>query len=359
MAASLCRIPRRFRPRRRGFDAGAWADLFAEAGRNMRSSSPSTMTATACGRCPIRTVRAGTRPATSWANSLARSGPGLTFGTLLPFRRARLDLPPRAHRHVRRSMACVPFEDDYRPALAQYRELIERYDADVPWNDIAYPDAEDTRPAVRALPRDPARGVVNDRWMASRGLRAPAPGPRAGVDAMIKGPPRRRPRRPDAARRRHRPHRRRNIPTASEFGERAWKPAAAWTCRSASTPGRGRRIICRRTNSSPPCRDRRPWRQSAAQHGPRADGSVPEVQQERWAGAGRLAARQRRGDLRHAAHASGDRRRQRRHAPPHDRIRTARSTSSSWPSPKASSLVLPTSPGLSSVVRLDGGGCAI
>ncbi|MFI4933618.1 MAG: alpha-L-fucosidase [Caulobacterales bacterium] len=61
--------------------------------------------------------------------------------------------------------ACVPPGDDYRAyALAQARELIQRYRPAVLWNDIAWPD-QATLPGLfadyyAAVPD----GVVNDRW---------------------------------------------------------------------------------------------------------------------------------------------------------------------------------------------------
>ena len=76
-------------------------------------------------------------------------------------------------------LACVPLGDNYRDyAEAQVRELIDRYKPSVLWNDIAWPD-EATLPNLfahyYAVVPD---GVVNDRWTGNRalfqGLREPA-----------------------------------------------------------------------------------------------------------------------------------------------------------------------------------------
>ncbi len=66
---------------------------------------------------------------------------------------------------------CVPFEDDYRAyALAQYRELIDRYQPDVLWNDIAYPDEGDREALFADYFAKRPEGVTNDRWLANRGV---------------------------------------------------------------------------------------------------------------------------------------------------------------------------------------------
>ena len=75
--------------------------------------------------------------------------------------------------------AAVPTGDDYRAyALAQAKELIDRYKPSVLWNDIAWPNAEDL-PELFAYYYDAVPdGVINDRWLGIaplfEGLRDPA-----------------------------------------------------------------------------------------------------------------------------------------------------------------------------------------
>lgn len=68
-------------------------------------------------------------------------------------------------------LACVPLDEDYaRYADAQLRELIARYQPSVLWNDIAWPD-ESQLPALFAdYYKSVPDGVVNDRWLANRPL---------------------------------------------------------------------------------------------------------------------------------------------------------------------------------------------
>lgn len=75
--------------------------------------------------------------------------------------------------------AAVPTSDEYRAyALAQAKELIDRYKPSVLWNDIAWPSAQDL-PELFAYYYDAVPdGVVNDRWLGVtplfEGLREPA-----------------------------------------------------------------------------------------------------------------------------------------------------------------------------------------
>ena len=76
---------------------------------------------------------------------------GLTFGT---YYSGGLDWTFRHHPigTFGDMLACVPCEDHFSAyAHAQCRELIDRYDTDVLWNDIAWP-SEDTRTALTANP---------------------------------------------------------------------------------------------------------------------------------------------------------------------------------------------------------------
>lgn len=78
---------------------------------------------------------------------------------------------PALIRNLGEMFACVPTEDDYRAyAAAQVRELIDRYKPSVLWNDIAWPNAEDL-PELFAYYYDAVPdGVVNDRWMGTAQL---------------------------------------------------------------------------------------------------------------------------------------------------------------------------------------------
>lgn len=173
------------------FDAAAWADLFAEAGARYAV----LVTKHHDGYCLWPTDvphphRPGWHARRDFVGELGQAvrARGLTFGT---YYSGGLDW---TFRHVPIAtfgdmMACVPFEDDYRAyALAQYRELIERYGPEVLWNDIAYPDAGDRDRLFDLFRAARPQGVVNDRWTASRRAfeRLREPGPRAELDAMIK-----------------------------------------------------------------------------------------------------------------------------------------------------------------------------
>jgi alpha-L-fucosidase len=85
--------------------------------------------------------------------------------------------------------ACVPTESDYREyALAQSKELIDRYKPCVFWNDICWPNGADVPELVEYYYKAVPDGVINDRWFANEGffesLREPAA--RASFNAMLK-----------------------------------------------------------------------------------------------------------------------------------------------------------------------------
>jgi alpha-L-fucosidase len=64
--------------------------------------------------------------------------------------------------------ACVPTEDDYcEYALAQAKELIDRYQPSVFWNDIAWPRGEDVPRLIDYYYKAVPDGAVNDRWFAA------------------------------------------------------------------------------------------------------------------------------------------------------------------------------------------------
>ena len=86
-------------------------------------------------------------------------------------------------------LACVPTSDDYvRYADAQVRELIKRYKPSVVWNDIAWPSETNQQALFEDYYAAVPDGVVNDRWLASKmmyeSLREPAN--REAFNAMVK-----------------------------------------------------------------------------------------------------------------------------------------------------------------------------
>ena len=155
------------------FDADAWADLFVRAGAGYVVFVAKHHD----GYCLWPTAvenphRPGWHSARDYVGELAASvrRRGLRFGL---YYSGGLDWtfhnPPITD--FGSIFACVPLGDDYRAyANAQVRELIDRYQPSVLWNDIAWPDA-DTVPDLFAHYYDRVPdGVVNDRWMGDRGL---------------------------------------------------------------------------------------------------------------------------------------------------------------------------------------------
>lgn len=172
------------------FDAGAWASLFAEAGAKYTV----LVTKHHDGYClwpsdVPNPHRPGWHSKRDFVGELATAArkQGLTFGT---YYSGGLDWTFRHHPigTFGDMLACVPYEDDYRAyAAAQYRELIERYDTAVLWNDIAYPDENDRDALVAAFRAARSDGVINDRWMAIRPLfeKMRIADARAALDARI------------------------------------------------------------------------------------------------------------------------------------------------------------------------------
>lgn len=173
------------------FDAGAWADLFAEAGARYCV----LVTKHHDGYClwpsevenPHRPGWHSNRDIVGELAGAVRAR-GLTFGT---YYSGGLDWTFRHHPIASYGdlMACVPYEDDYRAyAMAQYRELIDRYGTAVLWNDIAYPDAGDREALFRYFREARPVGVINDRWAASRRTfeRMREPEARAAMNEKIK-----------------------------------------------------------------------------------------------------------------------------------------------------------------------------
>lgn len=172
------------------FDADAWAELFAAAGAKYTV----LVTKHHDGYCLWPTEvphphRPGWHSKRDFVGELATATRkhGLTFGT---YYSGGLDWTFRhpAIGTFGEMLGCVPFEDDYRAyAAAQYRELIRRYDTAVLWNDIAYPDEGDRDALVQDFKAVRPDGVVNDRWFASRPFfeKMRSAEARAAVDARI------------------------------------------------------------------------------------------------------------------------------------------------------------------------------
>lgn len=172
------------------FDAGRWADLFAEAGAKYCVF----VTKHHDGYCLWPTGianphRPGWHSARDFVGELAAAtrARGLTFGT---YYSGGLDWTFRHHPigTFGDMLACVPYEDDYRAyARAQFQELIDRYGTAVLWNDIAYPDEGDRDDLFAAFRAARPDGVVNDRWMANRTMFENMRDPQArdGLDAYI------------------------------------------------------------------------------------------------------------------------------------------------------------------------------
>lgn len=173
------------------FDANDWADLFAEAGARYAVF----VTKHHDGYCLWPSAvenphKPGWHSKRDFVGELATAvkAKGLTFGTYYSggmdwtFRHIPIDT-------FGAMMANVPFEDDYRAyALAQYRELIARTGTDVLWNDIAYPDEGDRDQLFAEFKAANPNGVVNDRWNAKRRTfeKMRDPVARAATDAFIK-----------------------------------------------------------------------------------------------------------------------------------------------------------------------------
>lgn len=172
------------------FDADAWAELFAAAGAKYAVF----VTKHHDGYCLWPTgvanpYRPGWHSTRDFVGELAAAtrARDLTFGTYYSggldwtFR----DTPIGSFGGM---MAAVPFEDPYRAyAAAQYRELIARYDTAVLWNDIAYPDEADRDALIADFRAARPDGIVNNRWMASRSFleKMRIPAGRAALDARI------------------------------------------------------------------------------------------------------------------------------------------------------------------------------
>lgn len=173
------------------FDADIWAELFADAGARYAVF----VTKHHDGYClwPSEVPnphRRGWHSKRDFVGELGNAvkARGLVFGT---YYSGGLDWTFRHHPigTFGDLMACVPYEDDFRAyALAHYRELMERYDSAVLWNDIAYPSEEDREALFAHFHARKPDGVVNDRWFANRRAfeRLRNADARAALDAGIK-----------------------------------------------------------------------------------------------------------------------------------------------------------------------------
>jgi len=155
------------------FDADAWASLFEEAGAKYAVLVTKHHDGFVLWPSAVQNPhRPGWQSRRDFVGELAGATRkrGLTFGT---YYSGGLDWTFRHHpiASFPDLLACVPYEDDYRAyALAQWRELIDRYGTEVLWNDIAYPDAGDRDALIAGFRAARPDGVINDRWLASRPL---------------------------------------------------------------------------------------------------------------------------------------------------------------------------------------------
>ena len=155
------------------FDAEAWAGLFEEAGAKYAV----LVTKHHDGYCLWPTEvpnphRPGWHSQRDFVGELAGAvrGRGITFGT---YYSGGLDWTFRHHPigTFGDMLACVPYEEDFRSyALAHYRELIDRYGTEMLWNDIAYPDEAERDALFAEFRAKKPHGAVNDRWLANQPL---------------------------------------------------------------------------------------------------------------------------------------------------------------------------------------------
>lgn len=173
------------------FDANAWADLFAKSG----AGYVVLVTKHHDGFCLWPTGvenphKPGWHSKRDFVGELAEAvrARGMKFGL---YYSGGLDW---TFHHLPISdfgdmLACVPTSEEYtRYAVAQVRELVERYKPSVLWNDIAWPNDASLPGLFEHYYAHVPDGVVNDRWLAQtmlfESLRDPAA--RAGFNAMVK-----------------------------------------------------------------------------------------------------------------------------------------------------------------------------
>jgi alpha-L-fucosidase len=175
----------------KAFDANAWADLFKQAGARYVVF----VTKHHDGYClwPTKVEnhwRPGWNTKRDFVGELAEAvrKRGMRFGL---YYSGGLDwsMRPEPIANLGDMFACVPTERDYCDyAAAQLRELIDRYEPSVLWNDIAWPSKHQVPELFAHYYARVSDGVVNDRWFAEENLfnslRDPAN--RASFNAVIK-----------------------------------------------------------------------------------------------------------------------------------------------------------------------------
>jgi alpha-L-fucosidase len=174
----------------RAFDANAWADLFASAGARYVVFVTKHHDGYCLWPSDVKNPHApGWASERDYVGELAAAvrARAMRFGL---YYSGGLDW---TFRHVPISnfgdlFACVPTDGAYRAyAAAQLRELIAHYEPSVLWNDIAWPDDRDVPALFADYYAAVPDGVVNDRWMGQsalfHALRAPAA--RAGFNAAV------------------------------------------------------------------------------------------------------------------------------------------------------------------------------
>ena len=155
------------------FDAGAWADLFKQAGARYVVF----VTKHHDGYCLWPTKienpwRPGWHTERDFVGELAEAvrARGMRFGL---YYSGGLDWTARPEpiANLGDMFACVPTERRYADyAAAQVRELIARYKPSVLWNDIAWPSKADVPQLFADYYAAVPDGVLNDRWFAEDGL---------------------------------------------------------------------------------------------------------------------------------------------------------------------------------------------
>ncbi len=175
----------------KAFDAEAWADLFEKAGARYVVF----VTKHHDGYClwPTNVAnpwRPGWNSRRDFVGELAEAvrARGMRFGL---YYSGGLDWTahPRLIRNMGEMFAAVPTDDDYRAyAVAQVKELIDRYKPSVLWNDIAWPNSAELPDLFAHYYRVVPDGVINDRWMANRQLFESLrdPGVRESFNRMVK-----------------------------------------------------------------------------------------------------------------------------------------------------------------------------
>ena len=155
------------------FDADAWADLFAAAGARYVVFVTKHHDGFCLWPSQVENPRQpGWRSSRDFVGELAEAvrGRGMRFGV---YYSGGLDwtFKPEPIANVGDMFAAVPLDDAYKAyANAQTRELISRYRPSVLWNDIAWPDGEGLPQLFADYYAAVPDGVVNDRWLANEGF---------------------------------------------------------------------------------------------------------------------------------------------------------------------------------------------